>query len=587
LIQFDLFITYKMYSIFAPQKLISAALLTFSFLILSICLKAQTTTTAGSWAVNSNWSTGTAPSSTSLGTNVIINKAMTFNTGSLTGYGATTITITSGGSLTVTGDFACTGSGIIINIQSGGSLSVSGITTLANGAKINIIGGGTPGSANLKALTVSYSGTMTINSGASLVATALTTTSNSDAIFNNLGMATINGNVSSSGIITNSGTMQVNGNFAQNNSGNSTTNSGLLTITGNASANGLIQLNPGASANSVFTVNGSMTITANPWLIVGTNVSACGSAITRYADAIIKTNVVLSGSGDITVNQNGRLIIFGNVDGTTSSGTLLTLSCGGQAYVNGNVNLGTGGGNIVSNGNNGTSPTGTNGSPVIGLYVNGTTTAQTTSGTVGTKNDMQANDNIFYNYIAGISGSPLPIKLLYFNVADVLVTGVALEWATATEINFDKFILERAGENLSFESIGEIDAKGGVDRKANYQYTDQKPLTGKNYYRLKSIDLDKKYEYSNVVFANWEAIESAISVYPNPITNNTFTIELNDELSSYVSVQMINSIGHKIFQQPISTNKETFSIEQKLDPGVYFVIVKGRNFNKTIKVLVQ
>jgi hypothetical protein len=82
-------------------------------------------------------------------------------------------------------------------------------------------------------------------------------------------------------------------------------------------------------------------------------------------------------------------------------------------------------------------------------------------------------------------------------------------------------------------------------------------------------------------------VEFAISVYPNPITNNTFTIELNDELSSYVSVQMINSIGHKIFQQPISTNKETFSIEQKLDPGVYFVIVKGRNFNKTIKVLVQ
>src|SRR6478609_91599 len=110
------------------------------FLVLFVSIVAhtiygQTTNIAGAWTTGGNWIGGTAPNTGALATSVIINKAMTFNSGSLTGYGSTTITITTGGSLTVTGNFALTGSGINITVQSGGSLSVSGNTTITNGAR--------------------------------------------------------------------------------------------------------------------------------------------------------------------------------------------------------------------------------------------------------------------------------------------------------------------------------------------------------------------------------------------------------------------------------------------------------------------
>ncbi len=556
--------------------------------ILANAVKGQTSTTAGAWTTGGNWSSGTAPSTGALSTSVIIDKAMTFNSGSITGWGSTTITITTGGSLTVTGDFALTGGGVNITVQSGGSLSVSGTTSVNNGARITIAGGGTPGSASFATLSATSNGMVTINSGASITATSLTTSSNADAIINNLGTLTVNGNVSSSGVITNSGTMQVNGNYTQNNSGNSTTNSGNLNVTGNVTADGQIQLNPGATTDSNMIINGTLTVNANPWMIVGTTTaSPCGTTMTIYANLVVKSDLILTGSGDVTVNQNGRMAVFGNISGASSTGTLLTLSCGAQVYVNGNINLGSGGGNTITNSNSASSPTGTNGSPIIGLYVNGTTTAQNVSGTVGTKSDLQANDLAFFNWIGTIPNNPLPIKLLYFKVKEVNTAGVSLQWVTTMEKNFEKFLIERADQNLDFEVVGEISAKGGLDIITQYNFLDVSPKHEKNYYRLKSVDFDRTFEYSDVIVAHWDVENPDIIVYPNPVVNHTFTLAINHEVTTNTNITLLNSMGRKISQQSILSNNETISLQDDLKPGVYYLQIVRADFKKTVKVFIQ
>ena len=99
--------------------------------------------------------------------------------------------------------------------------------------------------------------------------------------------------------------------------------------------------------------------------------------------------------------------------------------------------------------------------------------------------------------------APLPVELLSFS-AKKEDTATILEWSTASEINNEKFIIERADHTYYFESIGETPGAGNSEAILNYQFIDRTPHTGINYYRLKQVDFDGSHEYSNVVYVNFE-----------------------------------------------------------------------------------
>ena len=107
-------------------------------------------------------------------------------------------------------------------------------------------------------------------------------------------------------------------------------------------------------------VEGSVTVVSSTYLTIGTAV-----APPPYADMIIYQNLVQQSSGDVTINRNGRLAVFGNITDSGGGGTFIQVNNGGQAYVHGNITY-SGGGSSIQN-NNTTSP--------YGLYVNGTATS--------------------------------------------------------------------------------------------------------------------------------------------------------------------------------------------------------------------
>ncbi|MEO7988987.1 MAG: T9SS type A sorting domain-containing protein [Chryseolinea sp.] len=186
-------------------------------------------------------------------------------------------------------------------------------------------------------------------------------------------------------------------------------------------------------------------------------------------------------------------------------------------------------------------------------------------------------------------GGTLPVKLISFKVDNISNASVNLKWITAYEQNFDYFLVERAGLDLNFETLSKIEGKGGLDITTSYEYQDREPLSGKNYYRLKRVDLDWSYEYSNVILAEWsfDDHKPEITIYPNPITNHKFTIVINHEVTSYISIILLNSVGKEISQQSIAKNKEVISLQDDLKPGVYYLQIIGSDFNETIKVLIQ
>ncbi|MFT3934552.1 MAG: hypothetical protein QM726_13095 [Chitinophagaceae bacterium] len=92
----------------------------------------------------------------------------------------------------------------------------------------------------------------------------------------------------------------------------------------------------------------------------------------------------------------------------------------------------------------------------------------------------------------------LPVTWISFTGRKVQST-IALKWVTAAELNNAYFDVERKGDDGSFTAIGRVAAATQGNSSNEYQFTDNKPLAGQSYYRLKQVDIDGKSSYSNVI----------------------------------------------------------------------------------------
>lgn len=106
-----------------------------------------------------------------------------------------------------------------------------------------------------------------------------------------------------------------------------------------------------------------------------------------------------------------------------------------------------------------------------------------------------AGDDI---YVKTFSANVLPVKWLDFTV-DGSDHGVQLIWSTATEINNEKFVVERSEDGNEFRSIGEVKGKGNATGNSYYVYTDTELPSQKVFYRLRQVDHDGVQEYSRVL----------------------------------------------------------------------------------------
>ncbi len=133
---------------------------------------------------------------------------------------------------------------------------------------------------------------------------------------------------------------------------------------------------------------------------------------------------------------------------------------------------------------------------------------------------FSTNNNIisFSQFIiTNEGGSSLPVEFLSFTAHVKNKTEVVLDWATATEINNDKFIIERSQDGSRFEKIGEVVAIGNSETTHHYSFLDKNPYKGKSYYRIMQVDKDLSFDYSEIrsVFIR-HSLAHGITIYPNP-----------------------------------------------------------------------
>lgn len=137
------------------------------------------------------------------------------------------------------------------------------------------------------------------------------------------------------------------------------------------------------------------------------------------------------------------------------------------------------------------------------------------SGTI--TSDVVFNDFSEFCKATSDDTNPLPVELIRFSGVPS-DNKVILNWSTSSEENNEGFYVERSRDGLSFESIGFISGKGNSNEVHHYDFVDQRPNLGYNFYRLKQVDYDGQFEYSNIISVFNDFIRSGITatIYPNP-----------------------------------------------------------------------
>jgi hypothetical protein len=204
---------------------------------------------------------------------------------------------------------------------------------------------------------------------------------------------------------------------------------------------------------------------------------------------------------------------------------------------------------------------------------------------------LSGNNGIGAYYAPGLA---LPVELSSFT-ATIIKGEVILKWQTATETNNFGFEVEKSSNNLNFENIGFIPGFGTTTEPKSYSFIDPNVVNGNYYYRLKQIDYDGTFEYSDIVQVNYggSLTFSLDQNYPNPFNPSTkikYTISsVGTSLMKFVQLKIFDVLGNEITtlvneEKPAGEYEVEFN-GASLPSGIYFYQMNAGEFTETRKMV--
>ena len=182
----------------------------------------------------------------------------------------------------------------------------------------------------------------------------------------------------------------------------------------------------------------------------------------------------------------------------------------------------------------------------------------------------------------------VPVELISFTHR--IVNGkVTLIWVTATELNNMGFEIQRSLDNNIFVTIGFVGGKGNSTTNQYYSFTDES-IPGKIYYRLKQVDFNGSYNYSQIIEVDGVTV-STIQLqqnYPNPFNPNT-TIKYQLGNDGFVNLKVFNSLGEQV-AEPVNQFQKGGSHQlifeaKDLPSGIYVYQLSSGNYTESKKMI--
>lgn len=182
------------------------------------------------------------------------------------------------------------------------------------------------------------------------------------------------------------------------------------------------------------------------------------------------------------------------------------------------------------------------------------------------------NDGVAFDEfcLEGSMASLLPVKLLAFDVK-LKEKDVYLDWKTTTEINNYYFVVERSEDAISFKEVGRIKGSGNSNNIESYEFVDYNCPNTIAYYRLKQVDFNGEYSYSNIRVVKKNDFNIEWSFFPNP-ANQTITIKGEVE-----NVQLFSVSGSLVKNFKKSSNSTSVFPLSEIQSGVYLIKVGLKN----------
>lgn len=191
-----------------------------------------------------------------------------------------------------------------------------------------------------------------------------------------------------------------------------------------------------------------------------------------------------------------------------------------------------------------------------------------------------------------ILGAPAPVDWNRFDVYNLNNKKASVEWSTLIEENNQHFEIEKSYNGMDFKYIGLVPGAGNSRELNEYTFIDEDVNPGKIYYRIKQVDYDGKFNFSEIRTINVRA-EEFVSVFPNPITNDKISIEIIGEKEQNYQISIYNLTGQKLsdYQFDYQETERKVVYEIVLDPqipsGTYFVKVFNNSGPLITKQLVK
>ena len=168
---------------------------------------------------------------------------------------------------------------------------------------------------------------------------------------------------------------------------------------------------------------------------------------------------------------------------------------------------------------------------------------------------------------------------------------VLLKWKTETEVNSKNFEIERSTDGINFTSIGAKSAAGNSVSQINYSEVDPNMNASVYYYRLKLVDIDGKFTYSNIAQVRKSGSIKSVKMFPNPAASQ-INLEFSNAKGSYM-VSLYNQAGQEVISQKsnITYGVQYVTINRNsLASGNYFVKVKSSDNTEVLfaeKIVLQ
>lgn len=200
-------------------------------------------------------------------------------------------------------------------------------------------------------------------------------------------------------------------------------------------------------------------------------------------------------------------------------------------------------------------------------------------GRPGTDTDV---DSIWITSVGAI----LPVKFGALS-ASTANNIVKLSFNIESELNSSSYAIERSITGQNFIAVGTVEAKN----LRTYNFIDNTANTGTNYYRIKAIDNNGSYMYSNAIKVNTNNTKAELSVFPNPIKNGKLNVQVSGIVRGEYKVNIYTITGALVYTTSLSSEgtsiAKTIDLPNNVKNAAYTLEITNGSFRNSKNIIVQ